>query len=400
MRPKLIASILLVLLPATVAAQEDIPLLLPEEKETIDRQSEVFNQALEPVLSEASRSTVRIWSGRRKLAYGTVIGDGTSVLTKWSEVIEDRDSLLVDAGDGVGRHAKVTGAYPDDDLAVVKLLNSSPLPAVDWSRESPPLGSFLAAPQPGGRPAAFGVVSVLERNLRETDQAFLGVVGSLDFDGPGVRIDEITPRSGAFAAGLKKGDLILEVEDRKISGLLELKNALNGIAPGSEVRLVVRSNNRERIVRVVLGNRPDLPKFNSERLRVMERMGSRQSRVRDSFTRAIQSDMRLDPEQVGGPVVDLKGHVIGISIARADRTRSFIMPADAVVEMLEGGQPIDPSVAGVRDDENLARVSNQGRIRGVPAPRRSPRALRNHFEEMQQLMEFMDEEIRALEEGR
>lgn len=402
MRSRILLIPLLALLPAGARAQQDIPLLRPHEKEAVNRQSAEFNKALEPVLAEAAKSTVRIWSGHAKLAYGTVIGDGTSVLTKWSEVASRRDSLLVDSGDGVGRRADVVQAFPDEDLAVLKLANGDPLTPVRWSAETPRLGGFLAAPQPGGRPAAFGVVSVLERNLRDTDKSYLGVIGSIDFAGPGVRIDDIAADSGAFTAGLKKGDVILKVGDRAISGLLELKNALVGVTPGSKINLLVRSGKLEKPVEVLLGNRPpELPQFNSDRLRLMEGMGTRQSRVRGSFTRAIQSDMRLGPEQIGGPVVDLKGNVVGITLARADRTRSFIMPAAAVTELLESGKSVDPSLAGVRDDNNtLARVANRGQARAVPAPQRSPQALREHFDEMQRLMDFMDEELRALENGR
>ena len=95
----------------------------------------------------------------------------------------------------------VSGVYEDEDLAVLETTGTALTP-VKWSQESPQLGAFLAAPQPDGRPAAFGVVSVLERNLRDTDQAYLGVVGALDFDGPGVKIQEVAPESGAAAAGL------------------------------------------------------------------------------------------------------------------------------------------------------------------------------------------------------
>ena len=398
---KALAFTLLALLPAAAIAQDDIPLLRPDEKEAVNRQSDEFNKALEPVLAEAAKSTVRIWAGRNKLAYGTVIGDGTEVLTKWSEVARRGGSLLIDAGDGVGRHASITGTYPDEDLAVLKLETGDALPAVKWSTETPRLGAFLAAPQPGGRPAAFGVVSVLERNLRETDQSYLGIMGSMDFDGPGVRISEVTPDSGAAEAGLKEGDVILKVGEREISGLLELKNSLVGISPGETVRLLVRSRNIEKPVDVTLGNRPELPKFNSDRLRIMERMGSGQSRVRSSFTHAIQSDMRPEPKQIGGPVVDLKGNVVGITVARADRTRSFIMPAAAVVSLLENGKAMDPSLAEVRNDDAPAQVMNQGRARGqMQRPQRSPRALRQHFEEMQRLMEFMEDELDALDQGR
>jgi hypothetical protein len=71
---------------------------------------------------------------------------------------------------------------------------AEPLTPVRWFAMKPRLGGFLAAPQPDGRPAAFGVVSVLERNLRETDQAFLGVIGDRDFEGPGVKVESSGPR--------------------------------------------------------------------------------------------------------------------------------------------------------------------------------------------------------------
>ena len=91
----------------------------------------------------------------------------------------------------------------------------------------------------------------------------------------------------------------------------------------------------------------------------------------------------------------------GITIARADRTRSFIMPAAAVVSLLENGKAMDPSLAEVRNDDAPAQVMNQGRARGqMQRPQRSPRALRQHFEEMQRLMEFMEDELDALDQGR
>ena len=199
-----------------------------------------------------------------------------------------------------------------------------------WAERPRRSAGFLIAPQPDGRPAAFGVVSVLERNLRDTDQAFLGVVGSMDFDGPGVKIDEVSPDSGAAAAGLQAGNVILKVGDRTISGLLELKNSLVGVNPGTTISLWVRADGNEKKVDVMLGNRPDLPSFPGDRLRQMERMGGAISRVRDSFSSAIQTDMRPNPDQIGGPVVDLKGRVVGVTMARADRTRSFVMPSAAV----------------------------------------------------------------------
>ncbi len=388
-----------ILLQDFARAQDDIPLLLPEEREAVDAQTDEFNRALLPALTDAAKSTVRVWMGNRRMAYGTVIGDGNRILTKWSEIARANGALRVEGAGGEVRAARISGVYADEDLALLET-SGMPFTPVKWSHESPPLGGFLVAPQPDGRPAAFGVVSVLERNLRDTDQAFLGVTGSLNFKGPGVKINKVSPDSGAAAAGLRAGDIILQVGGRKISGLLELKNSLVGVSPGSTITLLVRVGGDEREFDVLLGNRPSLPDFPGDRLRQMERMGGAISRVRDSFSSAIQTDMRPKPSQVGGPVVNLKGQVVGVTMARADRTRSFVMPSAAVEELLK--KPLeDPALAQMRKADEEASLP----VRRMAAPgRRLPPGgedrMRRHLSEMQRLMEFMREEMDGLEPAR
>jgi S1-C subfamily serine protease len=384
----------------TIATADDIPLLRPEERQAVEKQTEEFQRSIAPVLREAADSTVRIWSGERRLAYGTVIGDGKKILTKWSEIAAAGSNLIVEGSGGEALAAAVTGVHEDNDLAILEF-DGPALKPVRWSYEIPALGSFLAAPQPNGRLAAFGVVSVAERNLRETDSAFLGVIGAMGFEGPGVKIDKISPDSGAAAAGLKPGQIILRVGDRAISGLLELRNALVGRAPGSTVTMRVRTGDKENDVEVVLGNRPQLPSYPGDRLRQMERMGGPISNVRDSFTSVIQTDMRPRPEQIGGPVVDLQGRVIGITMARADRTRSFVMPAAAVEKVLQG-EAVDPALAKVRRNNEMAamQTGRAGRPRVVPPPAGGADRLREHLSEMQRLMEFMQLEMDSLEPAR
>lgn len=412
---QLLPLLFLLSAPAAMHAQDEIPLLLPEEREVVKSQSDEFNRAISPVLETAAQSTVRIWAGTgsRRLAYGTVVGDGSQVLTKWSEIAGDAQNLRVDANFNYSR-AFVAGVYEDDDLAVLNL-DGDPLIPVKWSNAQPQLGSFVATPQPDGRLAAFGVVSVLERNLRDTDMAFLGVYGDPDHKGAGVRIERVDKESGAFDAGLKRGQVILKVGDRSISGVLELKNALTGVRPGDSVALTIVTAGKQEIVDVVLGNRPSIAQFSGDRLRVMERMGGPISEIRDSFTHAIQSDMKPKPNQIGGPVVDLKGNVIGITTARADRTRSFIMPSSAVVRML-AKTPEDPEAVIARADaaeKARALASRQGnrggmRQRVVPPAGSAPRAtppprlresdLKDHQSDVKRFMDFLDEELGMIED--
>jgi serine protease Do len=381
-------------------AQDDIPLLLPEERQAVDDQADEFNQAIQPALAEVAKSTVRVWSGSRRLAYGTVVDDGRKILTKWSEIARARQELRVDAAGDQSRDVRLFGVYEAEDLVLLEV-QGEPLVPVKWSFETPKLGGFLAAPQPDGRLAAFGVVSVPSRNLRETDLAYLGVEGDPAFAGQGVKIKKIADGSGAQAAGLKPGNVILKVGERPISGLLELKNALTGASPGQKIQLLVEAGGTERKISVLLGNRPKMPQYFGGRLEQMERMGGPISQVRDSFTQVIQTDMRPKPNQIGGPVVDLKGRPIGITMARADRTRSFVMPASAVVALLkkEPGDPALAQVGGLDKDTPLS-------TRGAPPPNIIPRGrsmpgneerMRRHLSDMERLMQHMRSEIEALE---
>jgi hypothetical protein len=384
-------------LALVVGAVAEIPLLRPEERQAVESQTDAFNATLTPLIREAAASTVRIWSGTRRLAYGTVVGDGALVLTKWSELARARGDLRIEAAGSELRAVNIKGVYADEDLVLLSI-EGEPLVPVKWFFETPPLGGFLAAPQPDGRPAAFGVVSVLERNLRVTDQSYLGVLGDPDFDGPGVKIAEVQPESAAAAVGLRSGDVILRVRERPVTGLFELRNALSGIAPGQKVPLIVNVNGKERTFEVLLGNRPQLPQFPAPRLEQMKRMGGPISRVGDSFSRVIQSDMRPKPNQIGGPVVDMQGRVIGITVARADRTRSFVMPSTAVADLLKR-QPEDPELAAAtvarRMEEMIpARDEPPRALRAAPP---NPERMRRHLSDMQRLMELMREEMDALE---
>ncbi len=388
------------LLPGPLPAQQEIPLLRPEERQAVDAQADDFNHALAPVLATAAKSTVRVWAGKRRLAYGTVVADGRKILTKFSEVGGAAGALRVEAGDGAVRPVTIAGVYQNEDITVLSV-EGEPLVPVKWFNEEPKLGGFLTATQPGGQPAAFGVVSVLERNLRETDKAFMGVQGDWHFAGPGVKLQEVRPDSGAAAAGLRQGDVILRVKDRPISGMLELRNALTGLAPGSRVPMTVSRGEKQLTVEILLGNRPEMPQLSNGRLNVMEQMGGPTSRVRDSFSNVIQSDMCLAPDQIGGPVVDLQGRVVGITMARADRTRSFVMPSASVTKLLES-QPLDPAQMKVaaREVPGSRRGNPQGQQEpfqpGMEAS--DPDRMRRHLEDMQRLMDRMRAEMERLEQ--
>jgi len=397
--------------------QDRVPLMRPDEEAEVNRQSDVFNKALESVTSDAANSTVRIWGNDRKpkvLAYGTVVGDGSQVLTKWSEIERFSESIQVQTANRESYPAEIVGVFSEEDLVLLELgtggkalgeagsfeRSTSKLKPATFHPSALTLGKFLTAPQPTGKPAAFGVVSVLERNLRETDQAHLGIMADPEYKGEGVRISDVQTEYGAANAGLQAGDVILKVDDRKVSGLFELKNALSTKQPGDKVNIMVESAGKERDVEIVLSNRPVIGQFSGDRLNQMERMGGETSRVRDGFSRVVQSDMQIPSDRLGGPVIDLEGRVVGITLARADRTRTYIMGSEAVLDLLKGKYD---TVAEARAKQTALEqmLANQQReplpkFRAAGKPRDVER-MRRHLSDMERLMERMQEEMNAME---
>jgi hypothetical protein len=75
------------------------------------------------------------------------------------------------------------------------------------------------------------------------------------------------------------------------------------------------------------------------------------------------------------------------------------MPSAAVEEMLNTA-PKNPTIAKVREPEKPA-IARAKKPDAPQLPKRpSLRRLREHLAEMEQLMEFMSEEMRGLEVGR
>jgi serine protease Do len=383
--------------------KDEVPLMRPDEKKAVDAQTFGFNKALEIAVKDASQSTLLIW-GRdkkpRELAYGTVVADGTQVLTKWSEIERYVDTLYVQNGSGEAAKAVVSGVFTDEDLVLLDIQGESFAPAKFY--ESPlPLGRFLAASRPNGKPGAFGVVAVLERNLREADRAHLGIMADSKYRGEGVRIANVQPEFGAAEAGLQAGDVILKIDDRTISGLQELRNALSGKQPGDKVVVEIESAGKQQIFEVMLSNRPVFGQFSGGRLNQMERMGGDTNGVSDGFSRVVQTDMQIKANHVGGPVVDLQGRIVGVTMARADRTRTYIMGSSAVVDVLKGDAD---TVAEARTKIELRKKEMvKQRLALLPKARsqgkaRDPRRMRRHLSDMERLIERMDREMEALGE--
>ena len=55
---------------------------------------------------------------------------------------------------------------------------------------------------------------------------------------------------------------------------------------------------------------------------------------KDGFPTVFETDLPVFPYECGGPVVDLAGGVVGITIARVDVPGALVLPGDSVQKLL------------------------------------------------------------------
>jgi S1-C subfamily serine protease len=88
----------------------------------------------------------------------------------------------------------------------------------------------------------------------KVEHAYLGV--RLEDDGP-ARLAGVVASSPAGRAGLRDGDVVIEVDGTSIETGDELRAAIDAKKPGDELELKIRRGSDERDVTVELGTRPD-----------------------------------------------------------------------------------------------------------------------------------------------
>jgi putative serine protease PepD len=93
-----------------------------------------------------------------------------------------------------------------------------------------------------------------------TGHAVYPVVGATidrSFEGPGARISEVMPDSGAQKAGLRRGDLVTVINGHKVTGADDLIVQIRSQQPGQRVRITYERAGKPQDVMVTLGEERD-----------------------------------------------------------------------------------------------------------------------------------------------
>lgn len=308
------------------AATENLG-LLPSHR---SRSGALFLNAFAPASRVARESVVLLEIKNRHAALGTVIDPDGLVLTKASEVSNSVLSCKLANEQRTSAHVLATDE--ESDLALVKVDTNGLAPVV-WSSANVVVGQWAITPGLESAPEAVGIVSVAPRKILPK-RALIGV--QLDFEAEDVRIAEILSGMGAEKAGLKAGDVILQVNEVAVPTADALVTLLRQFREGQTIRVCVRRDAEPFEVSITMAApRPERGRRGFDRFERMNQLGGDVSRRAEGFELAIQHDTVLQPWQCGGPLLDLQGHAIGLNIARAGRIASYALPAATVLEIVE-----------------------------------------------------------------
>lgn len=345
-----------------LAASSLIAQLRPSSaQEVTDAQARQIFVALRATSASAKEVVYPIYSDGKRLSYGISLGEG-KLLTKASEIVQKRE-LYTANREQVALNAEISGVYTDHDLAVLDVPGLK-APIVKWADAGNlSEGAFLSAIRPDGEAQAMGVLSVRERSLKSIDQGFLGIEMDTLETGKGVRVKNVIEGSAAADVGICQNDIITKISGQEVKGFYELSTKLRRLKNGEQPEIEVLRNGEILKVEPTLKGR-EIPEGVSRRLEQMDQMSGGQSRVRGGFGNVIQSDMELEVDDVGLPIVDLDGRIIGIVIARAGRISTLILPGDDIINALKNDpEPFAPEEGNMLLDQQGQQGVRRDRMR-------------------------------------
>lgn len=287
------------------------------------RSNPKFIAAFGDVVAPHVDSTVRIQCDGKDTCLGVTIDTDGWVLTKAHDLT---GKITCKLANGRASGAVIVGVHEPHDLALLKI-DARLLRAIAFTdSKATKAGSWVASVGAAKEPAAIGVIGVTTRKVKE---AYLGV--QMDVGPTGVVVKSVLPNSAAAKAGLQAKDILVSVNGKKIIDADHFQQILADMGPGDTLRLTIRRGEVDLDRNAVLQSREQAGDFRSE---FQNRMGSELSNRRSGYSVVLQHDSVLKPTDCGGPLVDLRGRVIGINVSRAGRTETFAIPGEIVTPLI------------------------------------------------------------------
>jgi serine protease Do len=281
-----------------------------------------FNEAL----GDSWKSTVRFIHGGEQVALGAIVDSEGWIVTKASQ-LPPSGEITCRMFDGRESIAAVVSRVHDHDLALVHIPETK-LTAITWdSNSTPERGNWLATTDLRATPIAVGVISAGVQNILPKLPR-LGV--HLEETNGGGAVSMVLPGSGADEAGIRRGDTLYSVNGKELDNRQAVISAISQGRAGEFIRIGVdRAEKRFEVDARLMDLTDEL--LDKTEMEVNGRVSARSS----DFKIVFSHDTVLEPQECGGPLVNLDGKVVGINIARAGRVTSYAIPAQTVKPLVD-----------------------------------------------------------------
>ena len=289
------------------------------------------------VVGPTCASVVVVMNAGVAIGLGTIVDTEGWVITKAS-VLPGQPACRLPDGKVVS--ARVAGVDPSFDLALLSV-SATNLKPVHWADDlNPPVGTLLATVGTE-QPLAVGVVSVPRRDLespvRPTDTLPLRLPAGHPYiygtaepkSGFSLRVAFGLSREGryrvsnveglAYSAGIRPDDFLYRLNGRSIVAGADIEEAVSHLWSGDVVPVRLERGGRMMDLSLPLG--PDSH-------------GDQKNYRADDFPTLIECAVPFYSYECGGPIVDITGRAIGVTIARNGPHGGVIIPGDCVRKLL------------------------------------------------------------------
>lgn len=279
----------------------------------------------------AKQSTLIVLNEGKAIALATAIDNEGHIVTKASE-LEGAGNLTILSPDGKELDVASLATDQATDLALLRVPPGNANPVRWGDPELVHQGTWICSMNHEAESLMIGVIAAKRRGIKGRP----GVLGvrldpNDDPDELGVAVVEFGPNSPAQKEGILQGDLVIRVEDKKIMSRKDLAREIQKFAPTDEVRLKILRGEEGIPFKVILNYMSNV----FDMLDRNQRMSGLTSKRKAGFSDVLQHEIPLNPTAMGGPLVNLKGMMVGVNIARSDRVTTFALPSTVVKKTIE-----------------------------------------------------------------
>lgn len=287
-------------------------------------------KTIEPIRQRLQELSAVFFSGHDVVVYGVILSPDGYIATKASE-FHSHQNLVIRIGSAKYDHFKEVGTDPATDIALIKV-DAASLAAPGPVSHEAAMGTLVVSngsTTRSSRRPQIGTISAAQRPIPNGDTAYMGVI----FGTP-CSIQEVIKDGPAARAGAMDGDEILSVDGMPITTLEAVSPILAKKKIGEPVTLNVKRKGKKISYTITLGSRRQAVGENTPQ-NPNDQISGGFSRRRDDFPMVLQHDTPSRYTLMGGPLLNLRGELVGMNIARVNRAENYALPIRVVQESVQ-----------------------------------------------------------------